>query len=114
MEYIFGKSTRRRVDQLILKTKGEHHTHLAGPLELTEVYPDCTITTNCIITKHYKAAEDAEGSCYDWYTIEEYERKVDLAEIARMELEEEIDELTEYCGELVDELYETDLEYVIG
>lgn len=114
MEYIFGKSTRRHKDCLTLKTKGTIHTDLEGLFEHREVYPDCVIVTSCEIVSHYHSTEDAEGNCYDWYEIDHYEQKVDLADAARDALQEEIDGLIADCGELVEQLYESDMEYIIG
>lgn len=114
MEYVFGRATRHSAERMILKTRGDKHTHLAGRFELGEVYPDCVIRTICDIEDHYKAAEDEESICYDWYHITNYERKVELSETERDAYNAEIDELTSYCGDLVEQVYESDLEYVIG
>ena len=114
MEYIFGRSTRHSDERMILKTKGDSHSHLGGSFELEEVYPDSRITTRCEIVRRYKSDEDAEGNCYDWYTINNYERHVDLSDSERGALSSEIDELTAYCGELVEEVYEADMEFIIG
>ena len=100
MEYIFGRSARHSDERMILKTKGDSHSHLGGSFELEEVYPDSRITTRCEIVSHY--------------TINNYERHVDLSDSERGALNSEIDELTAYCGELVEEVYEADMEFIIG
>lgn len=114
MEYVFGRAASHGVERMTLRTKGDKHTHLAGRFEFNEVYPDCVISNTCEIDEHYRSAEDGEGNCYDWYTIRNYESKVDLSETERDALNAEIDELTEYCGQVVEQVYESDLEYVIG
>ena len=114
MEYIFGRSTRFDDERMILKTKGDSHSHLSGSFDLEEVYPDSRIITRCEIVRHFKSDEDVEGNCYDWYIIDKYERHVNLSDTERGELNSEIDELTECCGELVEQVYEADMEFIIG
>ena len=114
MEYVFGKSTRRHKDILSLRTKSTRHSDLSGSFEHRAVYPDCIIEQSCRIVEKYKTAEDAEGNCYDWYEIADYESKVNLADAARDAMQEEIDSLVEDCGDLVEQLYEADMEFIIG
>lgn len=114
MEYIFGPSTYKRKDTLVLKTKGSEHTDLSGPFSISLSYSDCTIHHSCNIIDHYHTAEDSEGNCYDWYRIDNYTHRIELAEIERDKLNEEIDALTNDCGMLVDKLYESDMEYIVG
>lgn len=114
MEYIFGPSTRNHKDILCLKTKGEAFTHLGGDFSHTEEYSDCTITHTCHIKEHYHSAKDSEGNCYDWYEIDNYNHRINLADAERDRLNDEIDEITQYCGDLVEQVYQSDLEYVIG
>lgn len=114
MEYIFGPSTYKRKDQLVLKTKGDEHTDLSGNFSIILEYADCTISHSCRIIDHYKSAEDSENNCYDWYRIEDYNKNINLADNERDRLNDEIDEVTQYCGDLVEQVYQSDLEYVIG
>lgn len=114
MEYIFGKTTHRYEDVMMLKTKGMKHTKLTGLVEHLEEFADSTIKTSCRILKHLGSAEDAEGNCYDWYEIDQYKQEINLAEIERERLSTEIDSLVADCGELVQQLFESDLSYAIG
>lgn len=98
----------------MLRTKGTRHSSLTGRFEHRVVHPDSLVITGCEIVDRYKSAEDAEGNCYDWYEIEKYESKVELSDMERDALNEEINGLVADCGELIEQLYESDLEYVIG
>lgn len=77
MDYIFGYVQRDSVITENLKTVGDAHTHLSGFIQTVREYPDATITDVCRIIEHYHSEEDAEGRCYDWYTISDHWRNVD-------------------------------------
>jgi hypothetical protein len=72
MEYVFGLDGCRT-----LMTKGAEHTNLAGYTEVVREFADCTITDNFFAVAKTNSAEDSEGSCYDWYIINEHYRMVD-------------------------------------
>lgn len=114
MEYIFGESTHRHEDVLILKTKGTAHTQLSGLVEHLEEFTDSTIKTSCRIVEHINSSQDDEGNYYDWYIIDQYHREVNLSDAEREKLNAEIDSLVADCGELVQQLYESDLNDTIN
>lgn len=114
MEYIFGESTHQHADKLILRTKGTEHTQLTGVIEHLEEFADSTIKTSCRILEHLGSADDDEGNCYDWYEVDQYKQEINLADNERSALQGEIDGLVADCGELVQQLYESDLTYAIG
>lgn len=114
MEYIFGESTHQHADKLILRTKGTEHTQLTGTIEHLEEFADSIIRTSCRILEHISSAEDDEGNCYDWYEVDQYKQEINLSDTEREKLNTEIDSLVADCGELVQQLYESDLTYAIG
>lgn len=73
MEYTFGTNGPMEV----LKTKGDHHTDLAGFRQVEQSYSDQTITDSFRIVRKLKSAEDVEGNCYDWYEIDRHYRVFD-------------------------------------
>ena len=77
MEYVFG--TVRRDGRLIenLKTVGDKHTDLSGRVSIDRKYPDNYITDAFFIDEKYRSDEDAEGNCYDWYSIHGHNRYID-------------------------------------
>lgn len=114
MEYIFGKSTHHHEDVLILRTKGEERTELTGLVEHLEEFADSTIKTSCRIVEKIDSSQDDQGNCYDWYIIDQYNREVNLSDAEREKLNAEIDSLVADCGELVQQLYESDLNDTIN
>ena len=110
MEYVFGT---RDDDQVILKTVGTEHSELTGWHELERKYPDQTITDHFLILEKYDSAEDAEGNCYDWYSIDRHYRFTDRTgpvkealSVTREELESALAELGELFAEQDDALVE--------
>lgn len=84
MEYIFGTNNGME----ILRTKGDTHTDLTGYQETVREFPGETITDRYRIVRKINSQEDAGGSCYDWYQIDQHFREIDrspavLAEIDR-------------------------------
>ena len=75
MEYIFGKDEHRQSE--VLRTKGDTHTNMSGFCETVREYPDCTITDSFFVVRKHHSAEDSEGNCYDWYTIDKHNRIID-------------------------------------
>lgn len=75
MEYIFG--TNDYTGDEILKTKGETHTDLFGFCQTVREYTDSTITDTFRVLNKYHSDEDAEGNCYDWYTIDRHNQMID-------------------------------------
>ena len=75
MEYTFGKNEQRQSE--VLRTKGDTHTDMSGFCEIVREYPDCTITDSFFVVRKYHSDEDAEGNCYDWYTIDKHNRIID-------------------------------------
>lgn len=73
MEYVFG--TKSCIE--VLKTKGGRHTDLTGYHQIEREYPDQTITDSFRVIRKLRSAEDAEGSCYDWYEIDRHYRMTD-------------------------------------
>ena len=65
MQYIYGTDG----DRQILKTVGATHTDFNGFLSTSRETEGVTTIDRCRIVDHYKSDEDAEGNCYDWYTI---------------------------------------------
>ena len=82
MEYLFGKDETE-----YLRTKGAAHSHLSGFHEVVQEYPDCTITDSFRVVRRYKADEDGEGNCYDWYEIDSHYRVVDRTKPVRNDLD---------------------------
>lgn len=74
MEYIFGYYDNGTEN---LKTKDTAHSNLTGFQIVTRDYDDCTITDSFYVIKKTASNEDAEGMCYDWYTIDKHNRYVD-------------------------------------
>ena len=75
MEYTFGKNEQKQSE--VLRTKGEAHSDIKGFFEVVNKYPDCTITDSFYAVRKYHSDEDAEGNCYDWYTIDKHNRIID-------------------------------------
>lgn len=75
-EHIFGTGTRNGVMAENLKTVGEEHSAYTGYVEIRRSYDDCVIVDRFRVVEHYQAAE-AEGLCYDWYTIDQHYRYID-------------------------------------
>lgn len=77
-EHIFGTGIRDGVMAENLKTVGEEHSAYTGYVEIRRSYDDCVIVDRFHIVEHYQAAE-AEGLCYDWYTIDQHYRYIDTS-----------------------------------
>lgn len=77
-EHIFGTGIRDGVMAENLKTVGEEHSAYTGYVEIRRSYDDCVIVDRFRIVEHYQAAE-AEGLCYDWYTIDQHYRYIDTS-----------------------------------
>ena len=75
MEYTFGKNEQKQSE--VLRTKGEAHSDIEGFFEVVNEYSDCTITDSFFVVRKYHSDEDAEGNCYDWYTIDKHNRIID-------------------------------------
>ena len=75
MEYIFGSNDF--TGEEVLKTIGAEHSDLSGFQQTVREYPDCTITDSFFVVRKYHSDEDAEGNCYDWYTIDKHNRIID-------------------------------------
>lgn len=77
-EHIFGTGIRDGVMAENLKTVGKEHSAYTGYVEIRRSYDDCVIVDRFRIVEHYQAAE-AEGLCYDWYTIDQHYRYIDTS-----------------------------------
>lgn len=77
MEYIYGFEQRNGIIIENLKTVGEEHSELSGFIQTVREYSDAVITDTCCIVERYKTEEDAEGNCYDWYSISNHWRSID-------------------------------------
>lgn len=73
MEYVYG--TENEIE--VLRTKADAHTDLTGYHSVRIEYPDQTVTDNFRVVRKLRAAEDAEGNCYDWYEIDHHYRIAD-------------------------------------
>lgn len=73
MEYLISCNE----DMEVLKVKGDHHTDLTGFQEITQEYPDQTITDRFHIIRKLDSKEDEEENCYDWYEIDRHYRVID-------------------------------------
>lgn len=93
MEYIFGKNSVAGVE--ILKTKGATHSNLKGFCELVREYDDSTVKDSFLVVKQEKSAEDNEGNCYDWYSIDKHNRTIDYTKPLNQKLEEQETQLTD-------------------
>lgn len=91
MEYIFGSI--RKNNRIIenLKTVGDRHTSLKGRITIKREYPDMTIVDTFTVLDHYKEAEDADGKCYDFYTIEAHYRDTDRFMPQKEDIESKIE-----------------------
>lgn len=100
MEYVFGRDERKKEETLM--TRGNGHTKLTGFCEVVRKYPDCTITDSFFIMRKDKSSEDAEGNCYDWYTIDKHNRIIDrtppLKETETLTLELAADHEARLCN----------------
>ena len=92
MEYIYGTD----LDLEILKTVGDTHSALSGFIETRREYGDGTVITDrCHIVERFHSAE-ANGKCYDWYTIDQHYRVVTPATTrATEDVKTRVDELDE-------------------
>ena len=77
MDYIFGSTTRDGVTTETLLTVGEAHSALTGETETRRTFPEGDLIDHFRIVERCRSAEDGEGRCYDWYTIEGHYRYVD-------------------------------------
>jgi len=89
LEYVFGTEE----DREILKTKGDSHTNLTGYQEVVRQYPDQNIVDRFRVIEKINVAEDEEGNCYDWYTIDKHYRDTDKFPLDIRETEQEITDL---------------------
>lgn len=80
MEYIFGYDNASGHETL--RTKGTVHTDLQGFCETVREYDDSSITDSFFVLEKYHTAEDMEGMCYDWYTIDNHNRTIDRTKTA--------------------------------
>ena len=100
MEYTFGKNEQKHSE--ILRTKGKTHSDIKGFFEVVNEYPDCTITDSFFVLRKYHSDEDAEGNCYDWYTIDKHNRIIDrtppLKETEALTLELAADHEARLCN----------------
>ena len=99
MEYVIGQNGKKE----ILKTKGDSHTDLSGFQEITQEYPDQTITDNFRIVRKIDSQEDVEGNCYDWYEIDRHYRVVDKTGPIKADIEKTNKTIG---GERTDRMYE--------
>ncbi len=90
MEYIFGTDG----DNETLKTVGRTHTDFNGFLSTSRENGGTTTIDRCRILDHFKSEEDAEGNCYDWYTITDHYRYEDR-QVDSVEKDDVIAELME-------------------
>ncbi len=75
MEYVFGTNSYSGVETL--RTKGSEHTNFDGFVETVQEFDDSTITDTFHVVSKTKSDDDAEGNCYDWYTIDKHNRVID-------------------------------------
>ena len=77
-DYIFGTTTRNGVTVENLKTVGDTHTALVcgNFAQVRREYPDSIITDLFRVDELYNSLE-ADGVCYDYYTISEHWRDTD-------------------------------------
>lgn len=75
--YMFGTARlRRQEEEEYLRTKGSTHTDLNGFCTKVTEYQDSVVTDCFLVLEKYKAGEDGEGNCYDWYRIKDHVRLV--------------------------------------
>lgn len=111
MEYIYGTDG----DCQTLKTVGRTHSNLSGFFTSSRESSGVTVIDKCRILDHYKADEDDEGTCYDWYHIADRDHYEDrtvaaaendnaLAELSQivMDHEEAMAELSELVSEIIE------------
>lgn len=109
MNYIFGYVKRNGEQRENVKTVGNTHTDLQGPISVTRKYTDSYMTDNFEIGEHYRTDEvedNGETICYDWYTIYNHYRYEDKFTPQRGEVEAEITENEQAIldvAELIDE-----------
>lgn len=90
MEYVYGTANRGGVMVENLKTVGSSHTALSGFSGTVRVFEDGTkIEDRCRIIEKY-ASKEANGVCYDWYTITDHYQQTDTSKKAQ----EKLDQLT--------------------
>lgn len=77
MEYIFGTVRKNGWLCQRLITKGDKHSNLSGYVTVVRKYADTEISDSFKVLEHYKTTEDSQGSCYDFYLIEEHYRNED-------------------------------------
>lgn len=77
MEYIYGTTRRGGVVAENLKTVGTEHTNLGGFVSTRREFADgVAIEDRCRVLEKYKSTE-ADGLCYDWYSIDNHTRYMD-------------------------------------
>ena len=88
MEYVFGRIQGGYEN---IKTIGTEHSSLSGHCILSTKYPDQTITDEFDIVEKYESKDDAEGRCYDWYSIINRQRTIDKSEAIKEDYQAQID-----------------------
>lgn len=79
MNYIYGIHTQNGQVCENLKTVGHRHSELSGYVRTTRECSDGTkLHDRCRIVEKY-ASKEANGLCYDWYTITDHSRDTDVA-----------------------------------
>lgn len=104
MEYVFGHDNESGYETL--RTKGTTHTDLQGFCETVREYDDSTITDTFLTLEKYRTAEDAEGMCYDWYTIDKHNRTIDRTKTA-LQVAEQLEKQVTDAQLALAELYES-------
>lgn len=108
MQYVFGRVTRNGIGYDNVKTVGEEHSDLSGSVSVTRKFADSHITDNFEVAEKYRS-EEADGLCYDWYTIVNHYRYIDMFTPGIVETEREITEQELALIEAEQEITDLDL-----
>ena len=92
MEYVIGAVQKGKSCRIILKTKNVVHTNLEGRVTLEQVLGNTTVRDTFTVLKKFQIADTPEAA-YDWYYIADHYSFEDRSNEVRAEAEQQITDL---------------------
>lgn len=92
MEYVIGAVQKGKSRRIILKTKDVVHTNLDGRVTLEQKFGNTTVRDIFTVLKKYQVADTPEYA-YDWYYIADHYSFEDRSNEVRAEAEQQITDL---------------------
>ena len=93
MEYVIGTIQKGKISRIVLKTKDVLHTNLEGRVTLEQIFGNTKIRDVFTVVRKYQTADSSDGYAYDWYIIADHYRFEDRSEEVRVAAEQQITDL---------------------